>query len=395
VVELQVSAATERAVPVLLIEDDPGDALLVQEYLAEAGPAIELTWVQTIAEAKPHLSADTRCVLLDLQLPDAKEFSGLDAVLDAAPRAAVIVLTGFTDQARGVDAVAHGAQDYLTKAQLEPDLLARTIRYALQRRTAEDTARELADSRARAAENARLERGLLPVAITHDDSVRVVARYRPGRDRALLGGDFYDVVQCPDGTVYAMIGDVSGHGPDEAALGVCLRVAWRTLVLAGLEEETILPLLAQVLDHERAEDHIFASVCMVRVAGDHRSARVYLAGHPPPLVLDGQASRQRAGVPLGVLDDYVWAAEEIALTLGWELVLMTDGIFEGTAAPDTRERLGMDGLVELLQGQRAATPDPRDWTDALIGLVIELNGGPLTDDLALLVLSGGKPERRG
>jgi serine phosphatase RsbU (regulator of sigma subunit) len=96
-----------------------------------------------------------------------------------------------------------------------------------------------------------------------------------------------------------------------------------------------------------------------------------------------------------VLDDYVWAAEEIALTLGWELVLMTDGIFEGTAAPDTRERLGMDGLVELLQGQRAATPDPRDWTDALIGLVIELNGGPLTDDLALLVLSGGKPERRG
>jgi serine phosphatase RsbU (regulator of sigma subunit) len=285
-----------------------------------------------------------------------------------------------------VDAVAHGAQDYLTKAQLEPDLLARTIRYALQRRTTEDTARELADSRARATENARLERGLLPVAITRDDSIRVVARYRPGRDRALLGGDFYDVVQCPDGTVYAMIGDVSGHGPDEAALGVCLRVAWRTLVLAGLDEKAILPLLGQVLAHERVEDSVFASVCMVRVAADHRSARVYLAGHPPPLVLNGPGVTQRAGVPLGVLEDYVWAAEELTLTPGWELVLMTDGIFEGAAAPDTRDRLGMEDLVELLRAQRAVAPDPAEWTDALIGQVMELNGGPLADDLALLVL---------
>jgi serine phosphatase RsbU (regulator of sigma subunit) len=393
-VEQRVSAPPGRAVQVLLIEDDPGDAMLVQDMLDETGPDIELTWVQTIAEAKPHLSADTRCVLLDLQLPDAAEFSGLDAVLAAAPRAAVVVLTGFTDQARGVDAVAHGAQDYLTKAQLDPDLLARTIRYALQRRTTEDTARELADSRARATENARLERGLLPVAITRDDSVQVVARYRPGRDRALLGGDFYDVVQCPDGTVYAMIGDVSGHGPDEAALGVCLRVAWRTLILAGLDEKSILPLLGQVLDHERVEDSIFASVCMVRIAPDHRSARVYLAGHPPPLVLNGPDVRQRAGVPLGVLDDYVWTAEELPLTSGWELVLMTDGIFEGTAAPDTRDRLGMDGLVDLLRAQRAANPDPAEWTDTLIGQVMELNGGPLTDDLALLVV-GGRAERTG
>jgi serine phosphatase RsbU (regulator of sigma subunit) len=365
--------------------------MLHQEMLDEAAPDIELTWVQTIAEARPQLTAEFRCVLLDLQLPDAKEFSGLDAVLAAAPRAAVIVLTGFTDQARGVDAVAHGAQDYLTKAQLEPDLLARTIRYALQRRTTEDTARELADSRARATENARLERGLLPVAITRDDSVRVVARYRPGRDRALLGGDFYDVVQCPDGTIYAMIGDVSGHGPDEAALGVCLRVAWRTLVLAGIDEKAILPLLGQVLEHERAEDYIFASMCMVRVAADHGSARVYLAGHPPPLFLGSPGSQQRAGVPLGVLDDYVWAAEELALKSGWELVLMTDGIFEGAAAPDTRERLGMEGLIELLLARHDAAPDPAEWTDALIAAVIELNGGPLADDLALVVLTGRAP----
>ena len=61
----------------------------------------------------------------------------------------------------------------------------------------------------------------------------MVARYRPGRANALLGGDFYDVVETPDGTVHAVIGDVCGHGAAEAAIGVCLRVAWRSLVLAG------------------------------------------------------------------------------------------------------------------------------------------------------------------
>jgi len=136
-------------------------------------------------------------------------------------------------------------------------------------------------------------------------------------------------------------------------------------------------------------------VCMVRVTADHRSARVYLAGHPPPLVLDGAPIRQHAGAPLGVLDDYVWAAEEIPLAPDWQLVLMTDGIFEGTASPTTRDRLGMDGLVGLLRAQRAATPDPTEWTDALIGQVVELNGGPLTDDLALLVLCGGRTEQTG
>ena len=84
-----------------------------------------------------------------------------------------------------------------------------------------------------AEENARLERGLLPRPLVADPAVAVDIGYRPGRERALLGGDFYDVVEAADGTLHAVIGDVCGHDPDAAALGVCLRIAWRTLVLGG------------------------------------------------------------------------------------------------------------------------------------------------------------------
>ncbi|HEX3826700.1 MAG TPA: SpoIIE family protein phosphatase [Sporichthyaceae bacterium] len=381
----EAAVAASGAVCVLLIEDDAGDALLVREMLAEAAPDADLVWARSLAEARELLALRPACVLLDLQLPDSFGLSGLDAVLAAAPGAAVIVLTGLADQHLGVRAVALGAQDYLAKGQVEPQLLARAIRYSVERRAAQETSRELAEARLLAAENARLERGLLPVAIVPDDTVGVVSRYRAG-GLGLLGGDFFDVVQCPDGTAYALIGDVCGHGPDEAALGVCLRVAWRTLILSGSDEHRILPVLAEVLGHERAQDHVFATVCMVRVANDFGTARVYLAGHPPP-ILDGELLDIAPGVPLGIRGRFDWQAAEVKLGARWELVLYTDGIFEGRVGPGQPLRLGLDGFAGLLRAARESSPDPRDWTDAVIGRVESNNGGPLTDDLALLVLT--------
>jgi serine phosphatase RsbU (regulator of sigma subunit) len=382
----------DRGLQIVLIEDDSGDALMVQDMLDEVEPDMKITWVRSIAEAEPVLNGDTRCVLLDLQLPDASDFVALEKVLAAAPHAAVVVLTGFADSQRGFEAVARGAQDYLNKSQVEPELLARAVRYAIERRAAEDTARELARAETRAAENTRLERGLLPVPLLHDDGLSVVQRYRPGRDRALLGGDFYDVVECADGTLFALIGDVSGHGPDEAALGVCLRVAWRTLILAGTDEERILPLTAEVLQHERSTEETFATACMVRIAADRDSARVYLAGHPAPIMLGwdlGTLVEAPPGPPLGVVADMIWEPAEFALSAGWRMFLYTDGLIEGGSGDGTAERLGVDGLHALLTEVDAAGPDPGSAVERLIGRAQELNAGALTDDLAIVVLSHG------
>jgi serine phosphatase RsbU (regulator of sigma subunit) len=376
----------DPSLQLVLIEDDDGDAFLVAEYLAEVDPELHLVRARSIAEARLVLSSETGCVLLDLALPDAFGFSGLDAVLEAAPGAAVIVLTGLTDEERGLEAAARGAQDYLNKGQVEPQLLARAIRYALERKRAEETARRLAASELRAAENTRLERGLLPRPLLHGDAIAVTARYRPGRRRALLGGDFYDVVECTDGVLFAMIGDVCGHGPDEAALGVCLRIAWRALVLAGTPVDRIFPLLGEVLCHERSGDEIFATACMMRLDEEHASADIYLAGHPAPIVLGAPALADATGAPLGVDEREVWKPLSIRLQPSWSMLLFTDGMIEGGTGQGT-DRLGVERLRGLLDQARAAAPNPEEWADILIDAVEELNEGALADDLAMLVLT--------
>ena len=90
--------AADEVVPVLLIEDDEADALLVREYLADAGLGVSLSWQQSLAAATPELAAGPVCVLLDLGLPDSVGFEGIRHVLSLAPDAAVLVLTGASDE---------------------------------------------------------------------------------------------------------------------------------------------------------------------------------------------------------------------------------------------------------------------------------------------------------
>lgn len=377
---------------VLLIEDDRGDAILVEDLLVDAAPNIELVHVATLAEARDHLPGRVDCVLVDLGLPDASGLSALEAVRQLAPDTPVLVLTGLDDTGRGLEAVTGGAQDYLIKGHVDGQAMARSIRYAIERRRSEIIQGELQSAQLLMAENARLERGLLPVPVLADDRVQVTATSRPGRERALLGGDFYDVVQCPDGRIHLLIGDVCGHGADEAALGVCLRVAWRALVLAGREPEDVLRTLEQVLIHERQDAALFATACHVALSSDYRQAGVWSAGHPPPLVLEAEARplEVRPRPPLGLWPDGPWPCVHSAIGPGATLLLMTDGIFEGRAAPGSEDRLGDEAFTGLVTGYLGAHDGWREATDMLIAdLIAEVqrrNGGELTDDLALITL---------
>jgi serine phosphatase RsbU (regulator of sigma subunit) len=377
---------------VLLVEDDEGDAFLVQELLIDSAPDINLERVKTLGEAEAVLPGDFQCVLLDLGLPDAQGLDGLRLVLEAAPNLAVLVLTGLSDEFRGIESLSSGAQDYLVKGSIDGELLHRAIRYAVERKRADESMRQLYASEARAAENARLERGLLPQPLISDTGVQVVARYTPGRHQALLGGDFYDVVERDDGALFLLIGDVAGHGPDEAALGVCLRIAWRTLVLAGVDAETILPSMAAVLISERSSDEVFATVTMVRVDPERAVARCWLAGHPWPLVIDGERSSSRrpgqtTGIALGIDSTRTWVATDIPVERSDQLLLFTDGLVEGYAGPDRSARLGDEGMRELLEKQLAAGASGDALIEGLMHDVRTRNGGELTDDVAILLVS--------
>lgn len=128
-----------KAIKVLLVEDNPGDARLIREMLAEAwGRGLALEWVPRLDEGLERLKGDEiDLVLLDLDLPDS---SGLDTFVKAhaqAPRVPFVVLTGLEDETWASTAVRQGAQDYLFKGEINPPLLRRAIRYARERKQAE------------------------------------------------------------------------------------------------------------------------------------------------------------------------------------------------------------------------------------------------------------------
>jgi serine phosphatase RsbU (regulator of sigma subunit) len=385
---------------VLLIEDDDGDALLVDELLLDAGAPFSVRRARSMAEARGVL-AGTSCVLLDLELPDSRGLQGVRMLQQIRPDLAVVVLTGISDEHLGEQAVAAGAQDYLVKGQVDGILLQRVVRYAIERRRAEETQRQLSEARLYAAENARLERGLLPSPLLSDNRLSVVSRYSPGGQQRLLGGDFYDVVEAPDGWVHAMVGDVCGRGPDEAALGVCLRVAWRTMILAGRPAGETLTAVQEVLEHERHQDRLFATMCMLSVAPDRTEGRLYLAGHPQPLLISGEAVRELhapVSLPPGITTVTDWPSAPVALGDSWLVLLYTDGLVEGKVGPGP-ERLGSDGLIRLIEKERAQEPlgqplgplASERLVDATISQARELNGGDLDDDLAVLVLGCTPP----
>ncbi|ODU04367.1 MAG: hypothetical protein ABS81_10720 [Pseudonocardia sp. SCN 72-86] len=377
---------------VLVVDDDPADTLLVSELFADVGEISDIVYAGTVAEAIVEVSG-VDCVLLDMNLPDASGLDGLTRLLELEGHPAIVVLTGDVDETRGRAAVAAGAEDYLIKGRVDGQLLTRAVQYAVERRHAERLAHQLHEARIHARENRRLGRGLLPTALLRDPGLTVTTRYQPGLKQLLLGGDFYDLIETDDGTVHAVIGDVSGHGPDEAAVGVSLRIAWRTLILAGVPAGHVLPALDRVFVTERHDPTLFTTVAMVSIAAGRRHADLYLAGHPPPLLISGTAPRplpdHALGVPLGVGLGTTWPAVEVALPDDWALLLYTDGLIEARDADG--EVLWIDGLVDVLGQQLSSagpawSSDPDTALDTLL-TTVDARKPVRGDDLAVALLS--------
>lgn len=130
---------------VLLIEDNPGDARLIREMLRDAsGTPFELECTERLSLGLERLTeGGIDVVLLDLGLPDSQ---GLETFVKAQAKASevpIIVLTGLADEAVWIDAAKKGAQDYLVKGKVDSSMLMRAIRYAIERKRAQQTQERL------------------------------------------------------------------------------------------------------------------------------------------------------------------------------------------------------------------------------------------------------------
>jgi serine phosphatase RsbU (regulator of sigma subunit) len=373
--------------PILLVEDDDGDAVLVRACLHETGvPDDAVIWVRNFADALAALARRPGCVLLDLGLPDADGYGTVHKMVESAPEIPVIVLTGRVERDSS-EALAAGAQDYLIKDSLSGELLERSIRYSIERKRAQRVQEQLRMAQISAAEQARLERGLLPTPLVRGSGVSCSTYYQPGRDNAVLGGDFFDVVETPDGRIRAVIGDVMGHGPDEAALGVHLRVAWRTLLLAGSPDEQILPTLAELLHAEQDQRRRYVTVCDVTI--DQRGATVRLAGHPAPIMcVDGTCVYPDlvVGPPLGVdvtPDGQTWPDNSLDIPSGSSVLLYTDGLLDAYSPNAASDTLGIGELVDAVRSCLHAGDAVPTWISRLVGNAPRQS----VDDTAVVVLS--------
>jgi PAS domain S-box-containing protein len=132
--------ATASRVSVVLVEDNPADARLVQEMImGGSGDRFELICLGRLSEARSHLSSHrAACVLLDLSLPDAVGLEGFEALRAEFSEIPIVIITGPEDEDTAIEALHAGAQDYLIKGEIRGDVVRRAIRYAVERKRSEE-----------------------------------------------------------------------------------------------------------------------------------------------------------------------------------------------------------------------------------------------------------------
>ena len=391
---------------VLLVEDNPGDARLIREFIREVdGQLFEVEGAERLVVALERLAqGGVDLVLLDLSLPDSHGIETFRKLHAAAPNIPAIVLSGLNDESIALQAVHDGAQDYLMKGQGEGRLLVRAMRYALERaRTATQLAAYAEELRSR---NAQLEadlqmargiqRAFLPAqfptfpAGTPQGLSRLQFHhlYKPADT---VGGDFFSVFALSDSMAGVFICDVMGHG---------LRAALITAVLRGLVEElrpqasepgAFLAAMNRNLHAilRRTDETILATAFLLTADLETHQLRFANAGHPSPLHLQRAAGQvaplkdcdPRHGPALGLFAEARFPTCSCPVNGGDAVVLFTDGLHEAEG-PDGEE-FGM-ARMEACVRARLARPTGGLFADLLGAAEGFAAGRPFADDVCLV-----------
>jgi serine phosphatase RsbU (regulator of sigma subunit) len=357
---------------VLLVEDNPADARLIEVLLRQAGAGqFEVAKVDTLAGALEHLKSQaTDVVLLDMTLPDSSGLQTTQRAVAGAERIPIIMLTGMDDEDLAIRAVKVGAQDYLIKGQADERVLARSIHYAIERKKIQDQvavyARQLEEKNQQMAAELDMAREFqlaflprkyprFPKGAGRDDTaLKFHVLYEPS---GAVGGDYFEILPLSDTLAGVFLCDVMGHG---------VRSALVTAMVRGLVAEHrddgadpgrflghINSSLAGVL--RQTDITMFASACYMTVDLVHGRLRWANAGHPVPLRVSQNlqsvepltTSRETTGPVLGLFDTSVYPVTTRAIDPTDLIVLYTDGLYEVTNAEG--DEYGKERLQAAIQ----------------------------------------------
>jgi serine phosphatase RsbU (regulator of sigma subunit)/ketosteroid isomerase-like protein len=230
-----------------------------------------------------------------------------------------------------------------------------------------------------------LQRGLLPPPLPHIPGWSVAATYRPAGAENEIGGDFYDAFRIADGWM-VVVGDVTGRGAKAAAVTAHARYTLRTA--AALTGDPVVALRTLNRELLARQGAALCSVAAMAFSEDpDEPVRLAVAGHPPPLLVDGDSVTEvTSPAPvLGAFTDETWALESTRVAPGQQLVVVTDGVTEMVG---DGERFGEKRLCAQLEG----ISSPALATQRIEGALHEFAGGTLDDDAAILAIAPAAAE---
>ncbi len=238
--------------------------------------------------------------------------------------------------------------------------------------------------RERAEIAATLQRGLMPPPLPDIPGWVAAAMYRPAGAENEVGGDFYDAFPIAGGWML-VIGDVTGRGAQAASVTAQARYTLRTAAwLSGDPLVAFATLNSALL--ARADSALCTVVALSLSADAAEPVRLAVAGHLPPLLIDGDAVTEvaEAGPVLGAFGDASWSLEQTAVGPGQQLVTVTDGITEAGGGED---RFG----EARLRAELAGSASPAISVSKLEGALDRFTAGALEDDAAALAVTPLQP----
>ena len=358
----------------LLVEDNRGEARLLREMFREERAQIsELTHVESLRDAERFLSSsDVDIILLDLGLPDASGLTAVRRTQAAAPRVALVVLTGMDDESMAAQAVQEGAQDYLIKGQIESRGLLRALRYAVERKILEEA---LFTEK----ERAQVTLGCIGDGVVCTDIDGLIT-YLNAVAEKMTGWSLAEAAGRPMVEIFRTVGTATGASTETTAELAILQIRAMHLPSScllirrdGTEiaiEDSIAPI------HNREGKKIGAVIVFRDVSAAQAMARQithsaehdFLTGLPNRLLLNdriGQAiimaqrsKRQQVAVLFMDLDGFKHINDSLGHPIGDKLLQsIATRLVHCVRAADTVSRQGGDEFIVLLsevQGPEAA-----------------------------------------
>lgn len=340
-----------ESIKVLFLEDEEVDALAIQRLIARSeDDSLKLTHLRLLQQGLDCLrNDDFDAVLLDLGLPDSPGGTNtIKAVLEVEAHIPIVVLTGLEDTDGAMEAIRHGAQEYLLKENIDSDRLLRAIRYAMQRVAHQTAKAELNYKNLQFATARKIQQRLFPKSAPVVPGYDIAGCCIPADE---TGGDFYDFFPLGDSCQGLAIGDASGHGLGPAMMVTQLRAVLRTLATFFDDVGEIVIRLQEIVGPDFLEG-AFTTLMLMRI--DPQTGVVdYASAGQPAFVLDADGNKLRfleaQFTPVMEDANLVGDSDRFDLAPGEILLLYTDGITESSGVPGM---FGNDRMIDVVRRYR-------------------------------------------